>query len=112
MEKDISDIKEAFEEELINAKDAVSIEGLRVKYLGRKGIIAALMQKLPGVAKELKPKMGKELNILKKSIEEKIKTAQNATLKNAPQATDNIDITLPGTWKNPGKIHPITRALN
>ena len=112
MEKEISGIRKAFEEELNSAKDAASIESLRVKYLGRKGMIAALMQKLPGVTKELKPKMGKELNFLKKEIEEKIKAAQNAALKSAPQATSDIDITLPGTWKKAGKIHPITRALN
>ncbi|MBL7158710.1 MAG: phenylalanine--tRNA ligase subunit alpha [Candidatus Omnitrophica bacterium] len=112
MKNEIQNIKKLFEEDLINAKDAASLEALRVKYLGRKGIIAVLMQKLPGVAKELKPKVGKELNLLKKDVEGKIKIAQSTVLKNAPQKADNIDITLPGTWKDGGKIHPLTKTLN
>jgi len=112
MEREISDIRKTFEEELGNARDAASIENLRVKYLGRKGLIAVLMQKLPGVAKELKPKIGKELNLLKKDVEEKIKSAQNTIFKSVPQEAGNVDITLPGTWKDGGKIHPLTKTLN
>jgi len=112
MEREISDIRKTFAEELGNARDVASLESLRVKYLGRKGLIAVLMQKLPGVAKELKPKIGKELNLLKKDVEEKIKSAQNTILKSVPQEAGNVDITLPGTWKDGGKTHPLTKTLN
>ena len=112
MESEIRDVKKLFEEDLGNAKDAALLEDLRIKYLGRKGIVAGLMQKLPKVPKELKPKIGKELNILKKSIEEKLKEKESASPGPKQNGRDKIDITLPGTWRETGKIHPITKTLN
>jgi len=112
MEREIQSIKTTFEKELANAGDADSLEALRVKYLGRKGIVADLMQRLPGMPKDEKPKMGRELNLLKKDLEKKIKNAKENFSQKTRTAHSAIDVTLPGTWRKPGEIHPITKTLN
>ena len=44
-------------------------EILKIKYLGRNGLVSSLMKKLGGVSKEDKPKCGKEINVLKIEID-------------------------------------------
>jgi len=111
MEDKIKQIAKSFEEDLKKAGDTTSLEAVRVKYLGRKGLIAALMGDLPTLRKEEKPIVGKELNILKTRAQKELKE-KNEFLSRAAPSSEEIDITMPGIEPPLGRIHPITQIMN
>lgn len=112
MQDEIRSIKESFEEEIKNADDAGSLETLRIKYLGRKGLIAALMEKLPTLPKEKKPVIGKEINLLKSQIQSVLEEKRKKESIDRSEGEKRIDITMPGTWPDGGRLHPVTQTLN
>ncbi|MCB1082378.1 MAG: phenylalanine--tRNA ligase subunit alpha, partial [Chlamydiia bacterium] len=65
MKKRIQDLKQSFLCELKTAQKTKELEELRVKYLGKKSPIQALMQDLRSCAPEERPEMGKLINTLK-----------------------------------------------
>ena len=66
---------EQLTEEIANlhANNAEEAEQLRIKYLGRKGIMNDLMEEFRNVAPELKRELGQKINALKQSVTAKIK---------------------------------------
>lgn len=86
-------------------------ENFRIKYLARKGLIANLFDKLKEVPKELKPQYGKELNLLKKELEEKYELLlQKFPKKKETEIKE--DLTLPGIKPRIGAKHIVTKTLD
>ena len=86
-----------------------AIEDLRVRFLGRRGELTALMKQLGAASPEERPALGKAINELKKAVQNAIEQA--AALALTEQARDSIsreavDITLPGCRPWLGAIHP------
>ena len=88
--------------------DAQSIESLRVKYLGRKGLISDLFSQIPKLSNEQKPLAGKLLNELKIEIG---KLFESSTHESEIRY-DVEDITLPGRNFPKGFKHPIQSTLD
>jgi len=110
MEDRIKEITQSFEEDLKNIVDIETLEEARVKYLGRKGLIADLMGRLPSLEKEKRPACGRELNILKTKIQKEL-DEKKKTLSLKTVTTEYIDVTMPGTAPHEGRLHPITKTL-
>ncbi|MBL7157677.1 MAG: phenylalanine--tRNA ligase subunit alpha [Candidatus Omnitrophica bacterium] len=112
MENEIRDIRHSFEEEMKNVTDAKTTEEMRIKYLGRKGLISGLMGKLPSVNEDERPSAGKELNILKTYIQKELERKKNELLSGEAKKGEKIDVTMPGILPEEGRLHPITKTLN
>ncbi len=109
---------EALQEEalaaLAAAKDQKSLEEWRVRYLGRRGALTAVMRGLRQIPPEERPKVGQAANRVKETLEaaytrrqEEIKAAEiEAQLK-----ADAVDVTLPGRPIALGRLHPTTQSL-
>jgi phenylalanyl-tRNA synthetase alpha chain len=95
------------------APDARTLADARVKYLGKQGEITRLSEGMRDVAKEDRPRLGKLLNELRQAVtgalEEKEAALAAAADANALAA---LDITLPGTVRDLGSIHPLTQLLD
>ena len=95
------------------APDARTLADARVKYLGKQGEITRLSEGMRDVAKEDRPRLGKLLNELRQAVtgalEEKEAALAAAADANALAA---LDITLPGTGRELGSIHPLTQLLD
>lgn len=109
------DTIKSLSEEALKDFDKVSshqeVENFRIKYLGRKGLLANLFDKLKELPKEQKPLFGKELNLLKKDLEEKYELL----LKKFPEPKEKElleDLTLPGIKPRIGSKHIITKTLD
>lgn len=88
------------------------VEDIKVKYLGRKGLVTALMETLKELSKEDKPSVGKIINELRKYIEEQLETlrlgAEEAALDQS-LASQKLDISLPvQAAQVKGSLHPVT----
>jgi len=97
------------------AKDAAEVEELRIRYLGRKGLVAELLQNLSSLSNEERPRFGAALNETKNKIDNLIKEKQSAlSARQLDQKlkTEMLDITLPGNGVKRGKRHPITQVMD
>jgi phenylalanyl-tRNA synthetase alpha chain len=95
-----------------HATSTTELEAVRVKYLGRKGLLPAIMEGLKNLDPADKPEAGRCANELKQELGAALETAK-AALKAAGSATAarRFDPTLPGLWRGPGVRHPITLVI-
>ena len=92
-------------------KDIRSIEALRVKYLGRKGLLAALFSSMKDISDKERPLAGSLLNELKQEINSVFSVNKESSESN--QVThDESDYTLPGLKFPVGYIHPVQQTLD
>ena len=114
MKEQIEQIKIKSIEEIKNSTDLKNLEELRVKYLGKKGELTAVLRGMKDLSSEERPIIGNLVNEVKaeveKLIEEKTKTFKQDELNKKLEA-EKIDITLPGNKIKRGSLHPVNRII-
>ncbi len=103
--------REAFEE-LAKVDKIKELEELKIKYLGRKGIIPSLLKNLKEAPVESRPTLGKLANEVKNQVEGIFnKRIEELKIQESPEKkrTEVFDYTLPGRRGWSGKLHPITQ---
>ena len=106
--------KKAFEE-LTAAQDLKDLDAVRVKYLGKKGELTAILKQMGKLSAEERPVIGQLANQVRAQIEERLeetKTNLEAHLLDQRLATETLDVTMPGKRSVLGKKHPITIVLD
>lgn len=106
--------KKAFEE-LTAAQDLKDLDAVRVKYLGKKGELTAILKQMGKLSAEERPVIGQLANQVRAQIEarlEETKTNLEAHLLDQRLATETLDVTMPGKRSVLGKKHPITIVLD
>ena len=100
----------------INESDSPeSIEALRVKYLGKKGELTAILRQMGKLTPEERPVMGQLANQLRSEIEQAIdlrKTILSKVLLEKQLESEAVDVTLPGTAQPVGHKHPMYNVLD
>lgn len=99
---------------LAAASDVVAIEDVRVRYLGKKGLVTEQLKNLGGLSAEERPRAGKLVNDAKERLQAKLterKQAIEALASTGRFAAEKIDVTLPGRGMRAGGTHPVTRTL-
>ena len=69
MNAKVSEIRDLFDSKAAAVDTAEAIEQLRVEFLGKKGMVSALMSELKNVPNEEKKEFGRVVNVLKQEIE-------------------------------------------
>ena len=93
------------------ASKAEDVEALRIKYLGKKGAIQALMADFREVAADKKREVGQALNELKNLATERINSLREA-VATAETEDDTIDLTRTSTPHHFGTRHPLSAVKN
>lgn len=115
MKQKIEDLKQAFQLEIEKIQQTKELEQLRIKYLGKKSPIQALMQDLRTCSPEERPEMGKLINTLKQDVSTQIDTqfkVLEAQELLSRLSEEKVDVTLPGRRKILGKKHPLSQMLD
>ncbi len=100
------------EVEGFSAKSAVEAEQFRIKYLGKKGLIADLFTKFKTVPKNEKRRFGQAVNKLKELAQNKVSNFKKE-LDNPPVMNkSSVDLTKPGLPFPVGGRHPISSVKN
>lgn len=107
---------EASAKEALHACDSLGgLEELRVRFLGKKGELTAVLKQMGKLSAEERPVIGQLANQVRADIEEAI-AARLTELKGAAQAAqlraETIDVTMPGKKPGVGKLHPLTIVAN
>lgn len=115
MQTQLKNIKVEAEKEIASAKTPKDIEDVRVKYLGKKGALTAILKQMGGLSSNERPIIGQLANEVRDFIGEKI----NASMKKIKKArlvdqlsSEKIDVTLPGARKPLGHKHPLSIVLD
>lgn len=115
MKEKIEQIKLDVEGILENAKDIATLEQIRIKYLGKKGELTAVLKGMGKLSKEERPVIGALANEvrakLETELEEKRAQISNA-MEEAKLKNEVIDVTMPGKKAEIGKLHPLTKVMN
>ena len=96
------------------AASPAALEELRVKLLGKKGELTAVLKMMGKLTAEERPVMGQLANAVRAEIEAKLeerKTAINASVLEAKLASEAIDVTIPGDTVELGHQHPMNMVL-
>jgi len=98
--------------ELEGAADRDAVDELRVKYLGRKGVLTRLLRSMGELPKEARATAGKTLNLAKQEIEAALEERLAAIDAHETAALGDdsawIDVSAPGYRTARGHLHPIT----
>lgn len=108
--QEVIESKTAALADIAAAKTAADVEALRIKYLGRNGLVPALMQEMKNTSPADRPAMGRELNALREAVGEAIRAKQDETAA-AAAAGEAFDFSLPGTWRGLGSMHPVSSVI-
>ena len=101
--------------ELQEAHDMQTLENIRVKFLGKKGELTAILKQMGKLSAEERPVIGQMANEIRAFIEDRIST-RTAQLKNELMQQklkdEKLDVTLPGKRHPLGKKHPMNLVLD
>lgn len=115
MKEALEKIKKSAMAALEDARDSKVLEEIRVKYLGKKGEITAILKQMGKLSAEERPKMGQLANKVRADIEEALSTAQ-ATIKEKMREqslkSETLDVTLPGKKISRGQLHPLNIVMS
>jgi len=114
MKNRLINIKEEALNVLSSVTDEKELNDLRVKYLGKKGVITLSLKKVGSLSSEERPEFGRQVNEVKKTLEEGIK-AKKDELKEKASLDEKkyfFDPTLPGKRPARGTLHPITQVMD
>ena len=109
MDKSIDQIYQDALKELAAAADRQAIQDVRVRYLGRKGVITQFLRNVSTLPADQRPTAGKKANQVKTQFERACKETILKLETTAKTATGGIDVSLPGRPAPSGSLHPITQ---
>ena len=115
MKEQLEKIKQEALAALADTQDAAELDSLRVKYLGKKGELTAVLKQMGKLSAEERPVMGQLANEVRAALEEAIEANSKkleAAAMEARLASESVDVTIPGTPAKIGHKHPMYIALD
>jgi len=110
---DLESLVRASREQIERTANVAGLEDIRVRLLGKKGEITALLKSLGAMDPEARRAAGAKINEAKDTLAAAI-DARRAALEAddlaRKLASDAIDVTLPGRGQAPGGLHPLSRV--
>jgi len=115
MEQELNSLRGTALNELSEITSKEALNDLKIKYLGKKGLLTGMLRGLGALSPEERPRIGQVVNEIRNEIEDIIATKLEA-MKQAELsrklASETIDVTLPGRSTELGHLHPLTLTLN
>ncbi|MBQ9535699.1 MAG: phenylalanine--tRNA ligase subunit alpha [Clostridia bacterium] len=102
-------------EEISGADSNEYLENIRVKYLGKKGELTAVLRTMGSLSAEERPVIGQIANEVREKVGAALDGARALIQRHEADrriASETIDVTLPGVRTEFGKTHPLTTVIN
>ncbi len=115
MREQLAKIREEAAAKLAAVTSGAELEELRVRYLGKKGEITAILKQMGSLPAEERPKMGQLANEARADIEKKLAEAKRNVEAKALEMklrAEAVDVTVPGKSVHIGHRHPMYIALD
>jgi phenylalanyl-tRNA synthetase alpha chain len=115
MKEQLAKIKAEALAAIEESKAANHLDAVRVKYLGKKGELTAVLKQMGKLPAEERPIIGQIANEVRSALSDAI-AAQNKVLADAALTAkleaERVDVTIPGKKTNLGHKHPITKVID
>ena len=115
MKEQLEAIRKGALEAIAGTKAAAELDALRVKYLGKKGELTAVLKLMGSLSAEERPVMGQMANEVRAAVEKAVE-AQSAILQKAALEAklkaETLDVTIPGKEVALGHKHPMYTVLD
>ncbi len=115
MKEKLNQIKVTVEDLLSSCENLESLEELRIKYLGKKGELTAVLKEMGKLTPEERPVIGALANEIRDFLNSQI-DSKKVEMEKALQAEklkeEVIDVTTPGKTPEMGNLHPLTKVMN
>ncbi|MBQ2704361.1 MAG: phenylalanine--tRNA ligase subunit alpha [Clostridia bacterium] len=115
MKEQLKNVAISAQQALESVKDQQELEALRVRFLGKKGELTAILKQMGSLSPEERPVIGQLANETRAQIEAVI-AEKSAQFKSATASEklrkETIDVTMPGSKKAMGKKHPLNLVLD
>ena len=112
--EDAAKLLEKGREEIAACTDLAGLDAIRVRYLGKKGLLTELLKGLGRLPAEERPAAGQDINEAKQTLQSEL-AARKEHLEAAREQSDiesqRLDVSLPGRGETLGGLHPITRTM-
>ncbi len=115
MKELMQQLRESAVKAILDSDGAESLEALRVKYLGKKGELTAILRQMGSLSAEERPAMGQLANQLRSEIENAIeqrKAQLTSALMEKKLKDEALDVTMPGEQVHLGHKHPMYNVLD
>ncbi|MDD3448938.1 MAG: phenylalanine--tRNA ligase subunit alpha [Gammaproteobacteria bacterium] len=112
--QELSEILAHAEQAVSDAADLAALDGVRVRYLGKKGALTEYLKGMGQLPPEERPRAGQAVNEAKQRLQGLIKARGDileAERLERRLAGEAVDVTLPGRGQPRGGLHPVTRTL-
>ena len=108
-------LRESSVKEILDCDSAERLEAMRVRYLGKKGELTAILRQTGSLSAEERPAMGQLANQLRSEIEEAIDKRReelSSAMMELKLESEAVDVTLPGKDIRMGHKHPMYNVLD
>ena len=115
MKEKLAQIRAEALDAIAHVDDAAALDALRVKYLGKKGELTAVLKMMGGLSAEERPVMGQLANEVRGALTDAIANRSKEIEVIALErrlAEEKIDVTIPGASREQGHKHPITLIMD
>ena len=111
----MNQLRESAVTAILNADSPESLDALRVKYLGKKGELTAILKQMGKLSAQERPVMGQLANQIRAELEQAIDQTREkleAAALEARLELEAVDVTVPGEDIRIGHKHPMYKALD
>ena len=111
----LSELRQRAVAEFAAAEDAAALDALRVKYLGKKGELTAVLKQMGKLSAEERPVMGQLANEIRAELEGTLETKKQELAAKALEEklrSEALDVTMPGKKQDLGRKHPMYNVLD
>ena len=115
MKEQLESIRKSALESILGSQAGADLEAIRVKYLGKKGELTAVLKQMGSLSAELRPVMGQMANDVRAAVENAIEQQSSILEAKALQArleAETVDVTIPGKKLKVGHKHPMYTVLD
>jgi phenylalanyl-tRNA synthetase alpha chain len=115
LESQVQEVKNSFERDISSVTTTEALQGLKVQYLGKKGMLTTLLKSLGKLSPEERPLAGEALNTLRDELDQKMENRKQALTRAedaAAEAMEKIDVTLPPRGRPAGAFHPVAQTMH
>jgi len=115
MREQLNNIKAQAEKALSSVLSIQELESIRVKYLGKKGELTAVLRGMGALSAEERPVIGQLANEVRSYIENVLSQKMKELVEKEKKIRlerETIDITMPGRSRSFGTRHPLTQVID
>ena len=114
MREELKKIHQQALSDIAQAVDAMALDAVRVRVLGKKGELTAMLKQMGKLSAEERPVMGQLANSVRADLEEKLEQRKSQLAAEALEkklAEEAVDVTIPGKEIQMGHQHPMNKVL-